>query len=150
MIRKASSLRKEFMNFDTNEFVVEVKNDSGHTRDLSHGLETDSSVVERWFISGQDPLSARVEIDWKQELARDEWKIFTSAQLKVTCCKDRFYLTASISASEDNKNDLSEPPQLFSDEDNLNTSSENNQDEVFKNEDEEEFEIPAFLRKQKF
>ncbi len=54
------------------------------------------------------------------------------------------------SASEDNKNDLSEPPQLFSDEDNLNTSSENNQDEVFKNEDEEEFEIPAFLRKQKF
>ncbi len=54
------------------------------------------------------------------------------------------------SASEDNNDDLSEPPQLFSDEDNLNTSSENNQDEVFKNEDEEEFEIPAFLRKQKF
>jgi len=40
-------------------------------------------------------------------------------------------------------------PQLFSDEDNQMSSSEDNQDENFKNE-EEEFEIPAFLRKQKF
>jgi len=39
-------------------------------------------------------------------------------------------------------------PQLFSDEDNSLSSSEDNQTENFKN--EEEFEIPAFLRKQKF
>ena len=39
-------------------------------------------------------------------------------------------------------------PQLFSDEENSLSSSENNQAENFKN--EEEFEIPAFLRKQKF
>ncbi len=38
-------------------------------------------------------------------------------------------------------------PQLFSDEDNSLSSSEDNQTENFKN---EEFEIPAFLRKQKF
>ena len=41
-------------------------------------------------------------------------------------------------------------PQLFSDEDNLETSSEGNNDEILKNEEEEDFEIPAFLRKQKF
>ncbi len=40
-------------------------------------------------------------------------------------------------------------PQLFSDEVNSLTSSEDNIDENIKNE-EEEFEIPAFLRKQKF
>ena len=39
-------------------------------------------------------------------------------------------------------------PQLFSDEEALNTSSEDNKDEVLK--EEEEFEIPAFLRNQKF
>ena len=41
-------------------------------------------------------------------------------------------------------------PQLFSDEDSFNNSSESNEQETFKNEDEEDFEIPAFLRKQKF
>ncbi len=42
-----------------------------------------------------------------------------------------------------------EVPQLFSDEGNSPTSSEDNLSENLKNE-EEEFEIPAFLRKQKF
>ena len=40
-------------------------------------------------------------------------------------------------------------PQLFSDEESTDTSSEGNNDEVLQNE-EEDFEIPAFLRKQKF
>ena len=40
-------------------------------------------------------------------------------------------------------------PQLFSDEAKNKTSSEDNNSEDMKNE-EEEFEIPAFLRKQKF
>ena len=39
-------------------------------------------------------------------------------------------------------------PQLFSDEETLNTSSEDNNDQP--SNDEEDFEIPAFLRKQKF
>tara|TARA_B100002051_G_scaffold229580_1_gene226720 strand:+ start:658 stop:2118 length:1461 start_codon:yes stop_codon:yes gene_type:complete len=40
-------------------------------------------------------------------------------------------------------------PQLFSDEGSIDTSSEDNIDEISKNEDED-FEIPAFLRKHKF
>ena len=47
-----------------------------------------------------------------------------------------------------NNDDLN--PQLFSDEDSFNNSSESNDREISKNEDEEDFEIPAFLRKQKF
>ena len=47
-----------------------------------------------------------------------------------------------------NNDDLN--PQLFSDEDSFNNSSESNDQEISKNEDEEDFEIPAFLRKQKF
>ena len=41
-------------------------------------------------------------------------------------------------------------PQLFSDEETLNASSESNIEEPLKSEEEEDFEIPAFLRKQKF
>ncbi len=41
-------------------------------------------------------------------------------------------------------------PQLFSDEETSNTSSESNVEESLKSEEEEDFEIPAFLRKQKF
>ena len=41
-------------------------------------------------------------------------------------------------------------PQLFSDEEMSTTSSESNVEESLKSEEEEDFEIPAFLRKQKF
>tara|TARA_B100000586_G_scaffold80421_1_gene56655 strand:+ start:818 stop:2263 length:1446 start_codon:yes stop_codon:yes gene_type:complete len=47
----------------------------------------------------------------------------------------------------DNQDEVT--PQLFSDEESTDTSSEDNSDEVLQNE-EEDFEIPAFLRKQKF
>ncbi len=52
-----------------------------------------------------------------------------------------------VTQNEDNTlNEVS--PQLFSDEESHNTSSEDNNDEILK--EEEDFEIPAFLRKQKF
>ena len=51
--------------------------------------------------------------------------------------------------TENLETNSNEVPQLFSDEVNSSTSSEDNQSENLKNE-EEEFEIPAFLRKQKF
>ena len=62
-----------------------------------------------------------------------------------------------ISVYEEKSNDIPEAnasqdegiPQLFSDEENSPSSSGDNLNENFKNE-EEEFEIPAFLRKQKF
>ena len=49
---------------------------------------------------------------------------------------------------QDGHNEVS--PQLFSDEEISNTSSENNKEDSLKSDEEEDFEIPAFLRKQKF
>ena len=49
---------------------------------------------------------------------------------------------------KDGHNEVS--PQLFSDEEISNTSSENNKEDFLKSDEEEDFEIPAFLRKQKF
>ena len=62
-----------------------------------------------------------------------------------------------ISLYEEKPLDISEEkfqyeisPQLFSDEEASNASSESNAEEPLKNEEEEDFEIPAFLRNQKF
>ena len=56
----------------------------------------------------------------------------------------------SLSVSEPDLSDDESSPQLFSDEGISNSSSENNVDSTIKSEEEEDFEIPAFLRKQKF
>jgi len=62
-----------------------------------------------------------------------------------------------ISLYEEKPLDISETnaqdevsPQLFSDEETSSASSESNVEESLKSEEEEDFEIPAFLRKQKF
>ena len=64
-----------------------------------------------------------------------------------------------IPVYEEKPNDLLEPnisqeeeitPQLFSDEADNSTSSESKESETLINEEDEDFEIPAFLRKQKF
>ena len=60
------------------------------------------------------------------------------------------YEEKSSDTTERNSTKDEDVPQLFSDEGNYSTSSEDNLSENFKNEEEEEFEIPAFLRKQKF
>ena len=59
------------------------------------------------------------------------------------------YEEKPLDTTEENTQDEI-PPQLFSDEETLNASSESNVEESLKSEEEEDFEIPAFLRKQKF
>ena len=59
------------------------------------------------------------------------------------------YEEKALDNSNSNKQDENSP-QLFSDEEASNPSSEDNFEEPLKSEDEEDFEIPAFLRKQKF
>jgi hypothetical protein len=81
--------------------------------------------------------------DQIQESAKDE-------PLDETVIEDiSLYDEKSQDRTETTDNDKDVFPQLFSDEVNNEASSESNYDEVVKSEDED-FEIPAFLRKQKF
>ena len=59
------------------------------------------------------------------------------------------YEEKPLDTTEENTQDEISP-QLFSDEETSNASSESNALEPLKNEEDEDFEIPAFLRKQKF
>ena len=79
--------------------------------------------------------------DQIQDSAKDE-------PLDETVIEDiSLYEDKSQDSSQTIENEAS--PQLFSDEVTNETSSESNDQEVIKS-DEEDFEIPAFLRKQKF
>ncbi len=79
--------------------------------------------------------------DQIQDIAKDE-------PLDETVIEDiSLYEDKSQDTSQTIENETS--PQLFSDEVTNETSSESNDQEVIKS-DEEDFEIPAFLRKQKF
>ena len=79
--------------------------------------------------------------DQIQDSAKDE-------PLDETVIEDiSLYEDKSQDSSQTIENEVS--PQLFSDEVTNETSSESNDQEVIKS-DEEDFEIPAFLRKQKF
>ena len=81
--------------------------------------------------------------DQIQESGKDE-------PLDETVIEDiSLYDDKSQDRTETTDNDNEVSPQLFSDEVSNEASSESNYDEVVKSEDED-FEIPAFLRKQKF
>ena len=86
-----------------------------------------------------------VENNLNQDQIQDSVK---DEPLDETVIEDfSLYEDKSQHSSQTIENEVS--PQLFSDEVTSETSSESNDQEVIKS-DEEDFEIPAFLRKQKF
>ena len=96
--RSSISSRNEYVDDFSGSRVIELKNDSGKVVDNDHGLETDSSAVERWKIKDGDPLSAEIETDWFQSMRRENWYITTEAKLTVKCNKNFFFINASIIA----------------------------------------------------
>tara|TARA_A100001011_G_C14093621_1_gene749704 strand:- start:317 stop:952 length:636 start_codon:yes stop_codon:yes gene_type:complete len=101
--RQPSSDRKEFIEKTSGEQVLEVFNDTGLIKNLDHGLETESSALERFSIKDGDPLSAQISVKWQQRLARKNWNVHTRAELTVTCSEEEFFLIASVVAFENNR-----------------------------------------------
>ena len=109
------------------EPIHESKQEATSTNDLETGVSLDNA--------------AYLENNINQELTHKD-----EVQEEVVIDDISIYEEKPDENLETNSNEV---PQLFSDEVNPSTSSEDNLSENLKNE-EEEFEIPAFLRKQKF
>ena len=109
------------------EPIHESKQEATSTNDLETGVSLDNASY--------------LENNINQELTHKD-----EVQEEVVIDDISIYEEKPAENLETNSNEV---PQLFSDEVNPSTSSEDNQSENLKNE-EEEFEIPAFLRKQKF
>ena len=101
--RPPSSTRKSFFDKKTEQNVLEVKHDSGCEVDLEHGLETDSAVVERFFLKEGQPLSAQIDVNWYQILKRGKWNVYIESKINVLCDRDYFYLKGSVNSWENSK-----------------------------------------------
>ena len=147
-----------------------------HTRNTGYSEDISSNVnmptmLDPSSIQGATALKLNEEINANENILLDKKEdVVSKAQNDLTSgisLENASYFENGMS-QEQNQNDISVyeeknqdipeletqdevTPQLFSDEGVLDTSSEgNNNDEVLKGEEEEDFEIPAFLRKQKF
>ena len=72
----------------------------GAVRDPSHGLESESEVLQRAEIDPGDPLSATMRAEWKISLSRGEWSVRTETGHEMRADADRFYLRAWLRAFE--------------------------------------------------
>ena len=109
------------------EPIHESKQEATSTNDLETGVSLDNASYLENNINQEQTHKDEVQ----EEVVIDDISIYEEKP------------------SENLETNSNEVPQLFSDEVNPSTSSEDNLNENLKNE-EEEFEIPAFLRKQKF
>jgi len=97
-LRPASSTHDLVFDDNTNEHLTLIRNDFGEFKDRLHGLINGSLVSERWSIKPDDPLSACGDIHWEQTGGRDNWQWKTDASLQVKCDATNFYVTAKLSA----------------------------------------------------
>jgi uncharacterized protein len=98
-VRKAKSTRTTERLAD-GTVVLAVSNDFGADRDLEHGLVSGSSTLEKWSIHPDNPLSARAEIRWTQDLSRGEWSIRTQTQSAMHSTESAFIVTGKVEAFE--------------------------------------------------
>jgi predicted acyl esterase len=83
----------------TGRHVLTISDDTGDTRE-PHGLTHGETVIERWEIAADDPLSARATITWDQRLSRGGWAVQTLAETGMTGNATHLRMTARVTAWE--------------------------------------------------
>ncbi len=105
--------------------------------------QTNEDLISGISLENASFVENNLNQDQVQDHAKDE-------PLEETVIEDiSLYEDKSKDISQTLENETEVSPQLFSDEVSNETSSESNDQVVIKS-DDEDFEIPAFLRKQKF
>lgn len=80
--------------------VIVGDKDRGAMR-LDHiGMTVDAAGTETYRIRDDDPLSARVETDWRIAQSRGSWRIATHTRTGFRASADTFFLDAEIEARE--------------------------------------------------
>jgi putative CocE/NonD family hydrolase len=77
-----------------------VEDDLGDTENLAHGLINGETLLERWEIAPDDPLSAKAVHVWEQRLSRGAWSVRTRAEAEMTGSATHLRMTAHVRAWE--------------------------------------------------
>ena len=99
-LRPTTSVRKYEMDLVSSECVMQIDDDFGQYKDLSHGLITGESSRERYSVNASDPGSCRADIRWTQTLDRDSWSVRTESRTELHCDWEWFYVDARLEAFE--------------------------------------------------
>ena len=100
VIREANSTRRLLVDSDNGTWNTYIHNDFGENRDSDHQLISGSDMQEHWSIHPDDPLSATVDIEWTQVVARNNWHTETKAIVHMHGDENWFYITGSLDAWE--------------------------------------------------
>lgn len=84
----------------TGRTEIEVTKDLGHYRLDEIDLEISGKAEERFSIKGDDPLSARAEVDYGIVMARGQWRIETRLGTQLTATAKTFVVTALLEVFE--------------------------------------------------
>ena len=98
---RAPSHVRNSQSSDDGRLTLDIVDDFGKYRNLQHGLITGSIARETYSIQPDDPLSARAQTHWTEELERDGRQIRTESFSEMTASLEHFHLTARIEAYED-------------------------------------------------
>ena len=80
--------------------TLEIEDDFGRTEIVEHGLVTWGAGRERYSIHPNDPLSAKQETHWTEELQRGKWKVRTETYGELTATATHFVVKGRLEAYE--------------------------------------------------
>lgn len=102
-LRESNHIRRQAVDRVTGETSLIIEDDFGKSRDVTHDLINGGIAREKWTIHPDDPLSARGDLHWSQELSRGDWQVRTETYSSMHSDAENFYLGARIEAYEGGK-----------------------------------------------
>jgi putative CocE/NonD family hydrolase len=100
MLSKPSNKREVIIDQATGETRLVILDDFGRYELPEHKLQTYECARETYSIRPEDPLSARQEIHWTEELARGKWKVRTETYSELKATKDHWLIKGRLEAYE--------------------------------------------------
>jgi hypothetical protein len=99
-LSKPFNSRKVTIDQASGETQLEIIDDFGSHELPGHGLRTSERAHEIYSIMSGDPLSAKHEIHWSEELARGRWKVRTETHSQLTATREHWVIEGKIEAFE--------------------------------------------------
>ncbi|UUX51476.1 CocE/NonD family hydrolase [Nisaea acidiphila] len=103
ILRPARNTRTVTTDIESGRQKIEIFDDFGRDRIVELDLTTGHIARETYSIQPGDPLSARMETHWSQELSRGDWDVATETYCTLTGDATHFHVTGRIEAYEAGK-----------------------------------------------
>ena len=99
-LEKPQASRKVWTDEATGETVITERDDGGRYEIAPHGLIVHSAAEKTYRIRPDDPLSARMETHWTEELGRGDWQTRIETYTRHEATKTHWIIWGLIEAFE--------------------------------------------------